>query len=308
MNKLDIYFINGTTSEIPNDEATQTHFSELYRQIDQSPSAVFDLLDHLQIYLSDRRSEANRRKALQILSRVFTNCQLKFQTKPPEPSESSSAAQNHRALLEMLFRKLETDSVLAKEILELIVLLKNRFLGADDFCGWFLHFLRTGKFNTQDYKRQVRALVLDTLGQCLSLRLGSAQALDAASLDELFDVLAGHCFDEKDARNLLSVFDMFQSLIGASPDEALEKQKRRVSDNLMKYFPITFSNSAQSKIKVSGLALKSQFAAIFANNVFYSCFLKEALEKLKEGEDAQAVWENLDIFFQQLNSYFSQNQ
>lgn len=308
MNQLDIYFLKESTTEIPDDDPTKTHFSQLYREINLQPNAVFDLLDHLQIYLSDRRSESNRRKALQILSLVFSNCELKFPTNPSKSNEASESGKNQRALLEMLFRKLETDSVLAKETLELVQLLKNKFSQPNEFSRWFLDFLRTGKFNTQDYKRQVRGSVLEMLAECVSFELALTETLDAPALDSLFDVLGSHCFDEKDARNLLTVFDMFQTLIFASSEEVLRRQKQRVCQNLMKYFPITFSNSAQSKIKVSGLALKSQFAAIFANNVFYSQFLEEALEKLKENEDVEAVWDNLGIFFGQFNLRFGQNK
>jgi hypothetical protein len=297
--------MNESLKSIPEDNPTLTHLSKLYNEISATSNSIFDLLQHLQIYLYDKRSDTNRRKALQILKLVFENSTVRIEDLKTTEDPKNNQKRN---LLIYFFKKLEIDPLLAKEILEIIIILKNKVISRSDFITWFLMFLNTGKFNTQDYKREVRGIVLGILTECIQTRL-SGEDQSEEMFEELFNICASHCFNEKDARNLMVVFELFQKIISTSPVNVLRNEEKRISDNLMRYFPITFNNNLNTKIKVSGDSLKRSFLRIFANNIFYEGLLQDALEKLKgEEDDSDAVWDNLQIFFEQMDAWFSSNR
>ena len=310
MNILDFYFLDTSLESIPSDPTGLEKLSPFFSEMSSYPNSALDLIQHLEIYISDKRSESNRRKAFQLFSLALANSKITFKDVSDAKDESAEKSPGQKKqFLFYFFRKLEVDTVLALDILEVIKKAKKHLLSSAEFDEWTLQFLEQGRFNTQDFKREVRSVIFGFLVEAMENKLDESERLSLADSSRILKICLGHCLNEKDARNLLTVFSLFGQLTRVSPKEAILPSVDQMSENLLRYFPITFDNATHLKIKVSGDSLKEQYLRIFANEFFYEHLLAEALVKLKgDEEDAEGVWQNLALFFEKMHEYCSQNE
>ena len=164
MNKLDQYFMNQPNSPLEIDTSIKLHLQEICDELKIKKVTFSDLLLHLEIYLADKRSEINRNKAYYILLNILEM-----------GDKVILIGEQLENFFQVLLLKMENDVNCIKNILKILDILKKKFYQKEIFTELWLNFLKNGKFNTQDFKREVRGIVFRFLIETIPFYLNKSK-------------------------------------------------------------------------------------------------------------------------------------